>query len=421
MLVIVINITIIILLLHLLWLDAKGRPLQAFLGVAFWLKCLASFMAYWVYWHYYASGDSLYYFEESQQLIYLARQDFSAYLGYLFTPIGYDEVANMITYGHEPRTILFVKLLSIFQFITAFHPLLITLHLGIISFIACWYLANTLSQIFPQTRMAAALAFLFFPSLLFWSGGLLKEPISIACLMFILHYFMGVLYLGKPITVVKTLIVLILAFLFYQLRYFFAIPVFALLVAWALAVWMQQRWKWPAINIIGLFLIAVIATFSLLASLHPLFQNGVFLDKLMISYYQTLLFSEEGQYVAFNGWIDTWADLGQNLHIALFSGLFGPVSLQIDHSLLMFVSFERLLLLSLSLTSLWYIRSVNLQYIFPLMVVCLFVVSMAIFIPFAAPNYGSLVRYQATYLPFFVYLVACLPLQKFFGSEEKLC
>jgi hypothetical protein len=92
------------------------------------------------------------------------RSLFSDKTGYPYTYLFYD-----------PHTFMVVKLTSIFSIITVKRYYHTSLLLSTIAYFAIWKLFLTFRQYAPQIESKLALALLYFPSPLFWGGGISKD------------------------------------------------------------------------------------------------------------------------------------------------------------------------------------------------------------------------------------------------------
>lgn len=413
---IALNFLLISIIIYLMWRRSEQAPLLPYFGAAIWFKITASFFSFWLYWYFYQEGDALHYYEESKKLMFLVRQDFGGYLRYLFTPIGYDQLGQMITYGYEPRMIFFIKLISPIQLITSFKPWLLGIYLGIFCFAGYWSLANTLARFYPATKMAASLAFLFFPTLVFWGSGFLKEPVALGCMAFILSYFLKI-YHQERLHWLSWLGLLLAAYVFYQLRYFYAIPLFGIIGMLFFIRFFEMRFRLKPLYSLSLMAASLLLLVAAFAFMHPLFSKGVFFEKLLISYQDLVGKSSEASLIRFSSHENPVRFFFSNVPLAFFNGLFGPFILKVSNPQGILAGMERLCLFLLMIYTLVRVKKSDIVELRLVNSALLFIVAMAVIIPFATPNYGSLVRFQAAYLPLFAYLVCIIPTRKWFINK----
>ena len=69
---------------------------------------------------------------------------------------------------------------------------MISLYFSAISFFSSWFLVQKINRLFEGVQPAAILSFLFFPSVVFWSAGVIKECLAMAALFFLSLIFLKV-------------------------------------------------------------------------------------------------------------------------------------------------------------------------------------------------------------------------------------
>ncbi len=67
-----------------------------------------------------------------------------------------------------------------------------SLYFSAISFFSSWFLVQKINRLFEGVQPAAILGFLFFPSVVFWSAGVIKESLAMAALFFLSLIFLKV-------------------------------------------------------------------------------------------------------------------------------------------------------------------------------------------------------------------------------------
>ena len=104
-----------------------------------------------------------------------------------------------------------------------------------------------------------------------------------------------------------------------------------------------------------------------------------------------------------------------NAPIALFSGLFRPFIFESANLLQYLVAIENLSVLVLLIIGTLKLRFRVLFHNPYVIAALIYIVSLAILLAYATPNFGTLSRYKAGYWPFF----ALLALVIFFKSKKK--
>ena len=96
--------------------------------------------------------------------------------------------------------------------------------------------------------------------------------------------------------------------------------------------------------------------------------------------------------------------------LALLTGLFRPSFTDIQSFYWIPFQIEKLLILALTLLSLWKVRRIEISQTFWIAV--FFISILTISLTLVTPNFGSLLRYEAAYLPFLVITIGWIPLRK---------
>ncbi|MTI29411.1 hypothetical protein E1171_01150, partial [Cytophagales bacterium RKSG123] len=172
------NLTLLGILTFWFYRKWKIFPLggQTFL-TGLLVKFLAGISVGLLYTYYYRGGDTFNLFHDASTLADLAFKDPFAYLNACLWNEIPESIASGLLFLHQPRALFASKLISIINLITYNNYWLSSLWMSFFSYIGLWFLANSLTSIFPTKENAATISFLFFPSVVFWSAGILKESI----------------------------------------------------------------------------------------------------------------------------------------------------------------------------------------------------------------------------------------------------
>ena len=146
----------------------------------FWIKVLSAiaFITYSVLF----KGDSMsLYYPEGINIAKLIIKDFSN-IKLLFIPgKEFDEnlLADSFNRGYfaSESNYLIVRLVTVFSFITFGSYSCITLIFSMISFSGVWRLYKFFYEQYPHLHKKLAIAIIYLPTFVFWSSGILKDPI----------------------------------------------------------------------------------------------------------------------------------------------------------------------------------------------------------------------------------------------------
>jgi hypothetical protein len=137
-----------------------------------------------IYLYYYTAGDTLIYGRDGNVIAQLAFDDFSAYVRFLWHNEITATVAGKLTL-EEPRAIFLSKFVSVFSILTNGNYWLISVYFSLMSFFGCWYFVRQVHLHIPSLIWPAVISFFFFPSIVFWTSGIIKESMAIGALAFI--------------------------------------------------------------------------------------------------------------------------------------------------------------------------------------------------------------------------------------------
>jgi len=161
--------------------------------------------------------------------------------------------------------------------------------------------------------------------------------------------------------------------------------------------------KYQIIALILLILCAAVAS----SFLNPYLNLNVIAEGLYINYKATLKNSTELNAYTFNGLSTSPFSFIPHIPQALSYGIFGPFLWQCKKIISLISGIENTILLILFISFLLSnfkkdkLSKIGIEEIS----LSIYVLVLAIFMAFASPNWGSLVRYKVGYLPFFLLLI----------------
>jgi xanthosine utilization system XapX-like protein len=405
MFLILINVIFLILLV---WLASRHMHRQLSRGW-FWVGCglrlIAAFAFGAIYFIYLGEGDTLHFFSKASELSDMARSDWTAYVEYLFS-------SQFEMYKADRRDGFFIKAVSFFCLLTGDHYWLTTAYFALISFFATWYFIGSLSSI-TQNKHALVFAFLLLPTPIFWTSGVMKDTLVWVAMMISLG---GLLKIKKPpgASIGEIIVGLIGLFILFRLRYFlfgitFGVCVIVILDQILLA---NQATRKTQFLTWGISFVAIICFISLL---NPNLYLSNFPQALFDNYQQIIQNSEADKALIFEP-NPTWESVILHLPQSLFAGLFRPF-LGEGSPWIWLHGLENLLILSGFTYSIIKIKSVSSPGM-SLLCAIGFLLILAALMPLASPNFGTLMRYKAAYLPFLSYFTLYIPLSRLFLNQS---
>lgn len=358
-----------------------------------------------IYLYYYSANDTWLFFEESMKLSAVGRSDFFTYLKMMFD-FGEYQSALTILPNHDLRSLFFIKVISVFTLVSGDNYWIITAYFSLASFLTAWYLFRAIETNFPGSSVAAGIAFLFFPSVMFWSSGIEKESLALCGIYYLSAVF--ILFLkGQRIKWIQVVGIVAAALLVWNLKYYWAavffITVFTALIVHAL----QQRASWATKRVFLLWMIIFVAAAVVASFSHPNFCLTTFLQVLVTNHDDFVKISDGKNLIHYYRLTAEWQSVLLNSPWALVSGILRPFVGEGQGMLGLMASLENTILLLLLVTALASLRHKpnDVNRIF-LLAVLSYVLVLCVFLALSTPNLGSLSRYRIGFLPFLVFLLA---------------
>lgn len=405
-----IQYTIHILIFCLLaWIGSK-YPSAVFGSKYYWTGLFIrligsmSFAAIYMFWI--KEGDTLTFFKEASKLADLAINAPDQYLDYVFS-------SQYGPYKSEARDGFFIKVMSLFVIATDKNFWLINLYLGLLSFLPVWYLIRTIGTKFPKHKWSLIVSFLILPSPIFWTAGVLKDCLVFAAIaliavsIFKTTYFIQIKWYDWMVSVLGF-------FILWELKYF----LFGLCLAGFSTVLIHRFFiskierKSVLITTWGILFAICLAGISLI---NPNLYLSNFPQAIYDNYIAIAQNSSSDNSVYFD-LLPSWGSLILNIPKSLFAGLYRPL---IGESSLYYLihELENLGLILLSVASLFYVRKTSKPHLLVYLIM-VFILILAALTPLASPNFGSLMRYKAVYLPYFFYLISIVPFSIWFPNDQ---
>ncbi|MDA9952290.1 hypothetical protein N9D46_02595, partial [Chitinophagales bacterium] len=160
----------------------KDKEVGDYFLKGLFLKLFGAFGISIVYFFYYGSGDTIFYFQRAKLIDSVLFSKIDVGLKLLFAnPM----VIDPQTFGYfnavrawDASSYLVVKLAAISN-IFCFNSYLSNAFIfSVLSFVGIWRLYKMLLEIFPEKGQILAWSFLFIPSVFFWGSGILKDNVT---------------------------------------------------------------------------------------------------------------------------------------------------------------------------------------------------------------------------------------------------
>ena len=358
--------------------------------VGFWVKVLGT-LGFTVFNLYLSQGDSyLLYHTEGANMKDLILTD-PRYIKFLYqSGKDFDQtlLKNVLNSGYfrEDNNYMPAQLACVFSFFTFSRYLLNNLFFSMVSFTGVWHLFRFFYDLYPHLHKKIAIAVLFLPNFVFWSSGVLKDPICTGALGWITYALYEVLVKKKKLFK-NSLILFIAGYFLSVLKLYILvsyIPIFSLFIVLKNISFVNSKF-------LRIMLIPILLVGSVLGFLQISKSMAAELDKYALEGLADNITKSKGAYNAVTEGNDSQFSLGVDFDgsplsllklapAAVIATLFRPFIWEVRKVSQLLSAFESLAIL----------------YCF------LFAVLFALFIGATTPNFGTLVRYKIPAMPFYV-------------------
>ncbi|MCB0494032.1 MAG: hypothetical protein KDC93_16620 [Cyclobacteriaceae bacterium] len=411
---------VLIFLLAKIFLSQSNILKLFFIG-GLLIKVLAGICVGLVYTYYYTAGDTFGFFYDAQVLNSLLDKADGAYFNFiLFGDRSFEVVEGLVNL--ERRSLFFVKNLSLVTMVSFNSYWVSSIFFSIASFLGCWYAFKKMIVHFPEGRWSGLVSFLFVPTFIFWSSGIIKESLSVAALMYLTGFTIALVFKEKSKLWEWVLAAIAVLFL-WKLKYYWAalfIPAAfttVLLIRLIIPVLPTRNKVFETLLWISVFGLIVLGG----SNIHPNFYLSRFLNVVVENHNAYVVASQNGPVVHFYNLEASWGSILLNSPWALFSGLFRPAIVESVSFFQIVVALENLLLMALFVFNLRYISSLwNSKHRLLIISVGIYICLLAIFLTLSTPNFGTLSRYRVGFLPFFFFLLLYHPSQVVLSKINKL-
>jgi hypothetical protein len=349
-----------------------------------------------IYKYYYDGGDTWYFFDEACRPVDLR-----------------------MMFPGESRTEFFVSIVRLVNRMTAYNYWLSSLWFSFFSFWCSYRLVMKLDSVIPWSKVASRVGLLFFPSVVFWSSGIVKETLAFGAVAMLAFYFLSLIR-GQRITWRSLIGIIFFLWLLLNLKYYWAavlIPsmIAGLVVHWAVEKKTRNPWilatSWLAVFLLS----SIAASFT-----HPNFYMDRFLSVIIDNYNAFKSMSRPDNVINYYHLSANWSSILVNSPLALFFGLFRPTIFDASSPTAIAAGIENLLLLILVLYKIRSMRMPIAENRLIAFTASVYIVVLCVFLALSTPNLGTLSRYRIGFLPFFVVLILVNhPLLKLFNGKSS--
>ena len=393
MLLVVVNILIIGGLIYFGYSRVEEASLKKVYFPAVVLKLMAGASLGLVYLFYYEGGDTFSHFNNAS---ILQEHGFSNWSDFntIFIRSDYTGLTEF-AYAIQPQSAAFCKLIAITNLITGSNYWLTSMYFSLFAFSGLWFLAVSITRL-EKKAFIVVILLLFYPSLLFWSSGILKETLVVGAMGFLVGITVDRLR-GEKESWWFMLVILILLYFIFLFKYYVAALLGACLLAFFIFSIIQSKVRKPWAGLL-FFTILIFMSLALFSMVHPNLYSSRILLVIIDNYQAYIAISPPENIIVYHNLEASWSSLLINSPKALFYGLFAPLTFKYD---IFWVgnALENWGLLMITLTVI-FSQFRNRARLSPIIYFAVFyVLALAALLAFAAPNIGTLVRYKVSFLP----------------------
>jgi hypothetical protein len=371
-----------------------------------------------IYLFYYGYGDTIAYFESTNALANLFYQDPYKYFEVMFSApsieirsLFSDRTGYPYSYMfYDSHTFMVIKLTSVFTILTGKSYYLTSLLISYISYYGIWKLFLTFRMYAPAIENKLAWAILYFPSPLFWGGGVSKDTYTLtatALFVYCAHEFF-ILKKRKAITIV---LLLISSWLILSIKPYIFLVLFPGGLLWIFYEKLQ-RIKSPFVTfilfplmIVGITLLSYYVLGTLSGSMSKFSVDRAF-ETAAVTNHDLKQDYYGGSSFDIGDFDGTATGVLPLFFPAINAGLFRPFVWEARSIVLLLAALENAFLLGYVLyllyktkfTGAFKIVSKNPILLFSL----IFTLFFAFMIGLTTSNFGALVRFKIPIIPFFV-------------------
>ena len=311
----------------------------------------------------------------------------------------------------EYRKIAMTKAVSLVCLLSGNNFWFGSLYVSLFSFAGYWFLFLKLYTLFPKHKWAGLIAFIYFPSIVFWTSGLTKEAIVTGAIGFISGGLLQRLYINDTKKNYRQharhfLYLNILFYLVWQIKYYYVLAWVGAFLPFILTKAIKKLVPRQA-----LFCYLAIVLFFALGTLLLQYERINLLsliDFIIKNNHEALADTSESTLIIWYYDLKASAfSLILNAPIAGFQALFRPFLWETHHIFTFLTALENTALFLLTGAFLFRVRKIKIapEYHVLVLATCVYMLILLVFMSFAMPHLGTMVRFRVGMLGFFVYFL----------------
>ena len=395
-----------------------------FYPYALYVKIFGAISFCLVFTYYYRGGDTIAYYESCRAFSNLLWERPADFVSVMFSEGNFESYSLFSaktgypwTYIFmEPRTLFLVKLFSPIVFLCLNSYLISSILISTLSFFGLWRLFKLLVLYYPNFSKQIAVGILFFPTVVFWGSGMLKDTVTLSAFCWFVLGFEGALI--RRVKILRhSFIFLISFYIIISIKPYIIMAAVPGTLTWLLYAPVNRIknkiLKFMALPIIfffsvgmGIFILSSLGDRLGKFSLDKIVETAVVTqDDLKRDYYKGSSFDI--------GKIDpTPIGLISKSPEAIIAGLFRPFIWEARNITTLLSGIENLFILLLVIATLLKMKIFGLfKYLFENPILLFFFLYSLLFafsIGISTSNFGALIRFKIAFAPFFITLFLVL-------------
>ncbi|MGV3589713.1 MAG: hypothetical protein ACO1OF_22085 [Adhaeribacter sp.] len=400
---------------YLIWKQSAVYPLKKYFLPAFLFKITAGILLGVFYQVYFGGGDAQLFQTQSDFVTEYAKVSPASYIRLLLTrKFESETLRTSMIYVWYSNSYFMVMLLSFLNFLTGNNFYLNGLYFSVFSFWGLWQLVQVLVRLYPPVLLPTVIAFLFFPSVVFWSSGIAKEAVYLGSLGWLVAVVLRLAYGLSNRAWLDILFVVVAGYLLWKIKFYFAALVFALLFGYGLVIYLSHRFnnlKKTKTKVLLFCFLALVGAL-IVANWSEVFKLDYFAAQLIKSNAVLTHRSAGKPFIFFPDLEPTLASFVRHSPAAVFHTFMRPFIWESNSLFYMVAALENIfIMLLLLLTLVELVRSSFTGISLGAVVILIYILILAAIFGLSTPNIGSLNRYRTAILPFLVFLLFCFNVQ----------
>ena len=412
--------------------NISENPVYAYYKKGMMVKIAGGFIFCCIYCFYYGGGDSIAYWFSCKPLNNMMARNFSVYLDIMAGNLSksnywmFDGSTGYPEYWKDALSFSTVRFTSIFYLLTVKSYFTCTLLVSALTYAGMWRLFLLFTREFPGLEKQFAVSILYFPSVVFWGSGIMKDTytLSAACWF---TYSAYMVFIRREKVLPNTFWLIATTYVMISFKPY----IFVALLPGTL-IWVSFK-RIQSINnpvfriliapvIITIFLVGGSFVFGSLSSNLEQYSSveGV-LNKAVTNQQDLKQEYYHGNSFDIGKFDGSISAVIAKFPLAVTAGLFRPFIFEARNPVMLISGIENTFLLFFTLTFLFVVGPIKvIKYIAkePLLLFSLvFSIFFAFGVGLSTSNFGALVRYKIPCIPF--YLSSLYIMRHNFEKQEK--